>query len=70
VRTRRLSDNEASIAPIRKVPAQQADPSSAEEWKERGNLHFKKGEWAAAKNAYTRQAPSNMHLCTASVPIS
>ena len=60
VQTRRLGQKEQAAgntaAPIRQMPAKLAEPTTAEGWKERGNAFFKKGDWAAAKKAYTRWA--------------
>lgn len=58
VQTQRLGQKEQAAgntaAPIRQMPAKLAEPTTAEGWKDRGNAFFKKGDWAAAKKAYTR----------------
>ncbi len=55
VQSRRLEKKEqesgTKAAPIRQMPA---EPTTPEGWKERGNAFFRKGEWAAAKKAYTK----------------
>lgn len=52
VKTRRLDETANNSAPpIRQLPAK---PTGADEWKERGNALFKKGNWAAAQDAYTK----------------
>ncbi|CAL8468728.1 g8268 [Coccomyxa elongata] len=55
VQSRRLQRKEqesgTKAAPIRQMPA---EPSTPEGWKERGNAFFRKGDWAAAKKAYTK----------------
>lgn len=53
VKTRRLDETAAnkSAPRIRQLPAK---PTGADEWKERGNALFKKGNWAAAQEAYTK----------------
>ena len=49
------SSRSEQLPPIRRPPkAAASEPSSAEEWKERGNLLFKQGDWAGAREAYSR----------------
>ena len=55
VQSRRLEKKEQEsgtrAAPIRQMPA---EPGTPEGWKERGNAFFRKGDWVAAKQAYTK----------------
>ncbi|BDA43286.1 probable RNA polymerase II-associated protein 3 at N-terminal half [Coccomyxa sp. Obi] len=57
VQSRRLEpgvkeqESGTKAAPIRQMPT---EPSTPEGWKERGNAFFRKGDWAAAKKAYTK----------------
>ena len=45
--------------PIRRV---RQEPGGAEEWRERGNAAFKRGDWAGAREAYSRCC-SALHSC-------
>jgi hypothetical protein len=57
VSTRRLTEpaaaqkQQAQLPPVRQPPA---EPSGAEGWRERGNAAFKRGDWARARQAYSR----------------
>ena len=57
VSTRRLTEPAAAqtlqrhVPPVRQPPA---EPSSAEDWRESGNAAFKRGDWAGARQAYSR----------------
>lgn len=51
------SSRSGPLPPIRRTPsATPGEPSSAEGWREHGNALFKQGDWAAAREAYSRLA--------------